>query len=355
MPRVDADRALRSLVNRSLVVPSEELKTFALVPLVADFLRKKKPEVVAETGDRLEKRAYALVVENGYENYDRFPVLDAAWPTVAAALPRFLAGPNDRLQTVCYALTFFLEFTGRWDEWLALLARCREPRCGCEGFLEGWLAGLSGRLDPLSARAIGGSARLRRPRRGPLARGAGRCPRAGVRHPLAWHTDMNWHRITLPPLPPIAKPWSFGVRWAARAEDVAIGLNDLADAEHVSGDLEAAERDYREALRIARAVDDHEGVAAYTGNLAALVLDREDWPGAEVLAREALSLSEKIGRQELIASDCHRLAKALVRQGKKVEALPYAAARRGHLHPARLATPRRPARPLPSARASERC
>ena len=59
--------------------------------MVADFLRRQKPEVVAETGDRLEKRAYALVVENGYEKYDRFPVLDAAWPTRRrrpAALPR---------------------------------------------------------------------------------------------------------------------------------------------------------------------------------------------------------------------------------------------------------------------------
>ena len=35
-------------------------------------------------------------------------------------------------------------------------------------------------------------------------------------------------------------------------------------------------------------------------------------------------MSEKVGRQELIASNCHRLAKALVRQGKAAEALPYA-------------------------------
>ena len=62
----------------------------------------------------------------------------------------------------------------------------------------------------------------------------------------------------------------------------------------------------------------------FTGNLAALALDREDWPGAETLAREALPLSEKLGRQELIASNCHRLAKALARQGKKLEGLPYA-------------------------------
>ena len=106
--------------------------------------------------------------------------------------------------------------------------------------------------------------------------------------------------------------------------DVAIVLNDLADAEKLSGDLAAAERDLREALRIARAVGYAEGVANYTGNLAALALDRKDWPGAETLAREALPLSEKLGHQELIAADCRHLAKALVRQGKAAEALSYA-------------------------------
>ena len=106
------ETALRTLANRSLVVPDQEETAYALVPMVADFLRRKRPEVVAETGDRLEKRAYALIVENGYEKHDRFPVLDAAWPTVAPALPLFLAGPNDRLQTVCDALRYLPRFHG---------------------------------------------------------------------------------------------------------------------------------------------------------------------------------------------------------------------------------------------------
>ena len=47
-------------------------------------------------------------------------MLDAEWDFISAALPRLLTGDNNRLQTVCDQLTFFLNFTGRWDEWLWL-------------------------------------------------------------------------------------------------------------------------------------------------------------------------------------------------------------------------------------------
>ncbi len=70
---------------------------------------------------------------------------------------------------------------------------------------------------------------------------------------------------------------------------------------------------------IARALPHPEGVATYTGNLAELALDRERWPEAEALAREALELAEDVGRKELIASDSCRLAQALARQGRGAE------------------------------------
>jgi tetratricopeptide (TPR) repeat protein len=317
------ETALRSLANRSLVVPDTEEKAFALVPLVAEFLRRRKPEVVAETGNRLEKHADALVVENGYRKYDNFPVLDAAWPTVAAALPRILAGPNDLLQTVCDTLTDFLNFTGRWDEQLAL-SRDAEARAvaaknfrdaGWRAYDAGWVHYLRRQSAEVLICAERAEAHWREARTGTLEQAAAIRLR-GVGHQLAgdYPAAIATYREAV-------ELWR---TLSIASGNVASGLSDLADAESFSGDLDAAERDYQEALRIARAINYREGVATYTGNLAALALDRKDWPGAEALAREALSLAEKVGRKELIASDCYRLAKALARQGRKPEALPYA-------------------------------
>ena len=154
-----ADTALRSLANRSLVTADDEESAYVLSPLIADFLRKHRPEIVRETGNRLEQRAYALIVENGRQNHDRFPVLDAAWPTVAPAIPVFLAGENERLQTVCDALTHFLDFTGRWDEWLSLsqqaeakaLAAGDHKRAGSRAYQSGWVHNLRQQADAVLA------------------------------------------------------------------------------------------------------------------------------------------------------------------------------------------------------------
>ncbi len=315
--------ALRSLANRSLVLPDQEESQFALVPMVAEFMRRKRREFVAETGRRLEERAYALITENGYKNHDRFPVLDAAWPVGAAALPLFVDGENDRLETVCRALQDFLDFTGRWDERLSLseqaeakaLAAGDHNNAGWRAYDAGWVHFLRRNADATLACAERARAHWNTAEAG-IREHAFAIRQIGLSHQLKkeYAASISAYRASLDLLHSKSE----------ETEDVAIVLNDLAAAERLSGDLDGAERDFREALRIARAVGYAEGVATYTGNLALLALQRKDWPRAESNAREALTLSEQVGRQELIGLDCRRLAIALVRQGKRDEAQPYA-------------------------------
>lgn len=319
----DTDQALRDLVNRSLVVPSEELRNFTLVALIADFLRKERPEVVAKTGERLESHAYALVVENGYSKHDRFPVLDAAWPMIAAALPCFVAGPNARLQMICDAVRTFLEFTGRWDEWLALSNDAEKLavsagdyfNAGWRAHQAGWVQHLRDQYSEVLACADRSEDHWRKAQ-------IGTHEKACLTHLRGTaHKTGKDYRAAVTAFREAVELW---LTLGRETKHVALGLNALAEAERLSGDLSAAESDYREALRIARVVNYDEGVAIYTSNLAALALEQEDWASAEVLAREGLSLSEKLGRQNAIALNCRWLAMALAHQGKKEDGLPYA-------------------------------
>lgn len=323
LPEADTDRALRSLVNRSLVVPNDELTAFTLVPLVADFLRKKKPEVVAETGNRLEQRAYALIIENGDENYDRFPVLETAWPGIAPALARFVVGDNRRLQTVCRLLSSFLNFQGRWDEWLALNEKAEAlALAAADHSVAGWRACTAGHIHALRLQADAAIACADR------AAAHWTTANAGAREQAeAMRMRGHGHRLKNEYAEAIGayqEALALDRSIAVESMDVAADLNDLAIVEQLFGNYGAAEMQYSEALRVARATGYTEGVATLTGNLAALALNREDWLAAEALAREALPLSEAVHRQELIANSNRNLAQSLLRQGKAVEALAHA-------------------------------
>lgn len=280
-------------------------------------------DAAEETGDCLEDQAYATIMENGWLEYDRFPLLEAEWPRIAQAIPLFLAGDNTSLQEVCDALQYFLNFTGRWDERLSLsreaetraLAAGDHENAGWRAYDAGFIHYLRGEASIVFACAARAAEHWTAAKAGPRERGNAIRLR-GLGHQLlkdypaaiaAYKEVLDLDRS----LSPVSV-------------DVASGLNDLADAEQLSGDYPAAEAHYQEALCDARAIKDAEGIASYTGNLAELALDREDWPAAEALAREALPLSEAIHRQELIALDNRRLALALVRQGRAVEALPHA-------------------------------
>ncbi|MGE0885115.1 MAG: tetratricopeptide repeat protein [Blastocatellales bacterium] len=319
-----AQVALSDLSSRALVLPDLEEHCFVLTPMVADYLRRARPEVVAETGSRLEERAYTLILENsGYQKRDRFPVLDTVWATVSPALPLFVAGPNPRLQTVCDVLYSFLNFTGRWDEWLTLFQQAEAKAVAASDYASaGWRAYQAGLVHHSRQQADAVFACAERVETHWQAAQIGarelafaiRLRGLGFRLKKDYPSAITAYREALALLR----------RFSAESMSVANILNSIAEAEHCLGNFVVAERDCREALHIARAIGYAEGEAISIGNLADLMLDQDDWLEAKTTAREALSLSEKIGRLELIAFNCHRLAKALVRQGKSAEALPYA-------------------------------
>jgi len=314
LPERAAATALEDLTDRSILISDPESRAFFLPSLTAKFIRTRRPEAVAQTGDALCDRAYALAMQyGGYDNYEGFRTLDAEWELIAAALPRLLTGDNVRLQTVCDQLDRFLDFTGRWDDllWLSEQAEGRalaagdKENAGWRAYQAGWVYYLRGQADEVLVCAARAAEHWQdsTPRNKATAirlRGIGHELKKDYSAAIAAYREaLDIYRALSP-----------------ESDDVAIVLNDLAGVERASKDYAAAERDYREALRIAKKVNYQEGVAYITGNLAALALDREQWAEAEFLAREALALDEKIGRQELIASDCARIAKALLEQSR---------------------------------------
>jgi tetratricopeptide (TPR) repeat protein len=249
-------------------------------------------------------------------------MIEVAWPTLAPALPLFLTGPNDRLQTVCTALAFFLEFIGHWDECYSL-ERQAEAKAIASGdhFEAGWRTYWEGRINYLWGQghkvivcADRTAVHWQNVQTGPQERamvirlrGLGFNLKNDCQAAIAaFREALDLFRTVSP-----------------ESVHVAETLTNIANI-YLSFDLEAAERGYCEALRVARVVGHTEGIVYVTGNLAAVALRRTDWPRAEALAREALSLSKKVGRKELIAVNAQILARALVRQGKVVEAVSHA-------------------------------
>lgn len=235
----------------------------------------------------------------------------------------FLVDDNELLQNVCEALRSFLNFQGRWDERLALTEKSEAKAVEAGDHINaGWRAYQAGMVHNLRQEADKVLA----------------CAERAAVHWHAAHVDERecaivihlrsiGHRLKQDYPAAIAacrELVELHRSFSAESKDLAVALNGLASAESASGDFAAAERDYREALRVARVVGNDEMMAGIPGNLAALALERKDWPRAETLAREALPLAEKLGRQEFIAGGCYFLAQSLVRQGKTAEALPHA-------------------------------
>lgn len=318
-----AQTALEDLHDRVLLVSDPKTQEFLMPPLFALFFRRKRSETLAQTGERLADRAYALVNDNGYESYERFPQIESGWPLVDAALPLIIQGDNGRLQPWCQALKHFLDFSGRWDELLLLSQKAEQQALAVGDLLnagwrthdQGWGYYLRGQAAEVLTCATRAADQWQMSNAGASEKGT------------AIRLRGLGHRLQKEYTAAIAAHSQALALWRTVSQEsvnIVKGMNSLAEVERLRGDYPSAERDYREALRIAIKIGDREGIAYITGNLADVAAARNKWADAERLAREALTYSDKLGRQEVIAEDCRRIALALARQGRKAEGLRYA-------------------------------
>ncbi len=324
LPNQVAQTALEDLADRALLVADAGGEIFYLPSLAAEYLRRKRPEIINQTGDRLANRAYALAMENGYENFERFPVLEAEWPTLDAGLPRLVQGANDRLQEVCYALRQFLDFSVRWDERMSLNRQAEEKALVAQDLeMAGWRA-----LEV-------GYGFIRRDQVNEALECAERCvgywekvSSVGANEKSSILNLRGWAHISaknyLIAIDTFREALNLQRAFALENEEITIILCNLAIAEQLQGDITSAESDYRAALQIAEKVNYREGIVKITSTLADLALDSKELEKAALLAYTALELSEKIGWQMLIGCNCQIIAQALARQGKPAEGLPYA-------------------------------
>lgn len=322
--------ALRTLSNRSLVVPDQEEIEYNLVPMVADFLRHKRPEIIADAAQHLERHAHSLIVENGYEQHQCYAVIEASWPVVCAALPLYLIGPYDRLKVASDALFHFLNSSGRWDEAFFLEEQVEKKavvagdflNAGWSTYFQGWIFYVRNQPRQIFECAQRANSHWTKANTG-IREQARMFYLPALGHLLerrfseaiqAFNDGMR-----------LLQSFEEGTEDAVRiTEDFVLGLIFLGIAEQCSGNLEDAEVHAHEAMIASRRIGFVRGQAGAAGNLSELALARKEWVDAEELARQALPLSETLSRSELIAANCRRLAMALVRQDRKPEAFSYA-------------------------------
>lgn len=106
--------------------------------------------------------------------------------------------------------------------------------------------------------------------------------------------------------------------------DISIVLNNLGGLMREQKDYSAAEDYYTEALELAQKIGDKEGRAICAGNLGELALDQEDWPAARRWCEQALPLAKEVGWQALVAKTKYTLARVHEGEGRPDLALPLA-------------------------------
>ncbi len=313
-----------SLVNRELGV-----ERFSLHPLTRNFVRDDllTDELIAyETGMRFARYWVDYATKYGghdKESFRTFDRLEAEWANLEV-ISRWLwetakvakvnddkVGNNEAarmLVELTGSLSFFLSYSGRWDEfikqsersyfaaytsdtwrnagWRAFdvawiyykRARTEEASKWLRKCVKSWeLGGTKG--DEASALRLGGL----------IAQQKKEYDNAEefLKKALNIRRDLGASR------------------------EVAFALNSLGQLARERKQYDTAEQYFLEALAIAREVDDKAGQVIFIGNLGELAINRKQWIKALDLFEQALPLAHEVGSIELIADSKFGIARPL--------------------------------------------
>ena len=320
LPKQSVYTALEDLANRSILIANDDAHEYFLPPLAAQFIKTQRPKAVAQTGDKLVDRAYALIKQYGGGNYDGFKVLESEWTTIAAALPRLYTRENNQLQSICESIATFLDYSGRWDILIELTQQAEQKaldikdknNAGWRAYDLGWIYYLRGQSSDVLACA--NRAEKYWKNSGPNQKATAFRLRG-----LSYELEKNYSAAKNLYLQAI-KTWKS--KSSTRVE-ISMTYIDLGYIEEITGNYKAAMDNFNIALQLARKNKDDDLIASSLGSLASLAGKKNEWKKAKLLAQEALNISEKTGRQVLIAHASHTIAKSLYLESHYSEGLPY--------------------------------
>ena len=111
----ESETRLRSLANRSLVLPSEDGGSFAIHPLAGKYLNLRRPEILHHSTRDLRNCAMAIMEEK-CSRVVQAALLEDNWPIIEAALPVIIrASSREESRDFIEGIRLFLQESGRSD------------------------------------------------------------------------------------------------------------------------------------------------------------------------------------------------------------------------------------------------
>jgi len=315
-----------SLVNRELGA-----ERFSLHPLTRNYVRDDLLEdqnMTLETGMRFAR--YWVDYSKKYGGYDKecyktFDRLETEWANLDA-ISRWLwdtarvigdnVGNNDAarmLVDLTSALSFFLSYSGRWDEFIRLSERSYFAaytsdtwrNAGWRAFDVSWLNYKRGRIDDAAAwleKCVNSWTRG-----GTKGDVASALRLGGLIAQQKKESDKGEELLQK----------ALQIRRSLGAtREVAFALNSLGQLARERRRYKAAEQYFSDALELAKEIDDKAGQAIFIGNLGELAINRKQWAKALELFEHALLIAQQVGSIELIADSKFGLARAWEVEGK---------------------------------------